>query len=233
MARAGKTLPDFADKHIEQAIRSFLDKIDGQAGYRDKEFSVYHISNEYLANIQAEDITQGSLAAYFDTVNFRKGWDIANFYAVIMHLIKEGLPVDTRLFSLLNLEDYVSSASETKTKRAILDHDISKYYFAKGRGVSNSGMLFYIDAENGLRYTLIAYVNYPKRTGRVQVNKDGTVRDKLLWVPKPLVKHVREEIEKNHPFKLKYSPVYINEREHIRVPNHLYDHIKKEIDGWK
>lgn len=71
------------------------------------------------------------------------------------------------------------------------------------------------------------------RTGRPAKNADGTKRNKLIWVPKTLEAHIREDCDRGVPKDLKVMPRYIEGRVHMRVPEELYQHIDDEIKNWK
>ena len=71
------------------------------------------------------------------------------------------------------------------------------------------------------------------KQGRPTKAIDGSTRGKPLWVPKPLEKHVRAEIEKGHALKMTTIPAFSNDRVHIRVPDNLRDHVTSEISIWR
>ena len=71
-----------------------------------------------------------------------------------------------------------------------------------------------------------------KKRGRHTINDQK--RDKYLWVPIPLVDHVREELRQDHIIHLRSTPAYTSsERIHMRVPAHLQEGLKAQIDSWK
>ena len=72
------------------------------------------------------------------------------------------------------------------------------------------------------------------RQGRPAKNQDGSTRDKLMWIPHPLEKHIRKEIERGYPLKMSGCPAYTYSRDriHMRVPDFLQEHIKEEIADW-
>ena len=71
------------------------------------------------------------------------------------------------------------------------------------------------------------------KMGRPIKNADGSKRTHLVWVPAPLERHIRTEIEKGHPLKMTYMPKWKSGRVHMRVSEEMYEHITNEIATWK
>ena len=88
--------------------------------------------------------------------------------------------------------------------------------------VSESVKEFYARTQNG---------KVTRKMGRP--TKSQTARSCLIWVPKPLEKHIRMEIEKERAIPLQYSPKYSSKRVHIRIPESMKEHITEEIKEWK
>ena len=72
-----------------------------------------------------------------------------------------------------------------------------------------------------------------KKMGRPPKNQDGTLRDKLLWVPDSLSEYVQGVVTANSFHALESCPPYTKERHHVRVPESIYDSLYEEIKLWK
>ena len=72
-----------------------------------------------------------------------------------------------------------------------------------------------------------------KKMGRPPKNNDGTLRDKLLWVPDSLTDYVQGVLAANSFHPLDSCPSYTKDRHHVRVPESLYDSLSEEIRVWK
>jgi len=72
----------------------------------------------------------------------------------------------------------------------------------------------------------------PKKKGRPSIHDEK--RDRYLWVPVPLADHVREELRQDRIISLRSTPAYYSaNRIHMRVPDHLKEGLKAQIDSWK
>lgn len=72
-----------------------------------------------------------------------------------------------------------------------------------------------------------------KHRGRPAIEDKRKVKGVIMWVPAPLEKHVREEVQKGRALKLSRLPAYSSDRVHIRIPNLLADHVTAEIKEWR
>ena len=72
-----------------------------------------------------------------------------------------------------------------------------------------------------------------KKRGRPPKNKDGSLRDTPLYVPTPLVDYVTKAIMDNKFTPLLKDPPYAPGRKHMKVPNALYDDLRRSVDEWK
>ena len=71
-----------------------------------------------------------------------------------------------------------------------------------------------------------------KKRGRPAIHKEK--RDGYLWVPLPLADHVREELRQDRIISLRGTPAcHSSDRVHMRVPDHLKEGLKAQIDSWK
>ncbi len=61
----------------------------------------------------------------------------------------------------------------------------------------------------------------------------GPRKDRMLWVPEPLLEHVRREISLGQEIPLPVPPPMEKGRHHVRVPSSLSAHIEEEIRKWK
>lgn len=72
-----------------------------------------------------------------------------------------------------------------------------------------------------------------RRRGRPAINKDGSLRDVMIWVPLPLYDHIRQEAEANVMIPMTSVPAYGRGRKHLRVSSGIASCIKDEINEWK
>ena len=71
----------------------------------------------------------------------------------------------------------------------------------------------------------------PRNVGR-PVQENGA-KNRMLHVPRTLLKHVQEEIRSNRIIAIEKKLPYQEGRAHVRIQDSLYDEVKAQIDQWK
>ncbi len=61
----------------------------------------------------------------------------------------------------------------------------------------------------------------------------GLAKDRMLWIPEPLMEHVRREVSLGREIPLAVPPSMEKGRHHMRIPSSLSAHIEEEIRKWK